>query len=155
MAAGKFTWYTRGLRNFLQGDIDLANDVITAYPVSDGYTPATGSHSILSQVIPGFQTSASGSPVAGITLTTVQLTQSGTTTIKFTADNLDAFSQGGDTMQSFKYLVIADDSASGGVAALIGFIDMDTSAADASVGQSTQVTVTWPAAGIGKLVGNP
>jgi hypothetical protein len=154
MAAGKFTWYTRGLLKFLQGNIDLANDVITAYPVSDGYTPATGSHSIWGQVSVN-QTSASGSPVAGITLTSVQLTQSGTTTIKFTAANLDAFSQGGDTMESFKYLVIVDDSASGGVAALIGFIDMDTSAGDASVGQSTQVSVTWPAAGIGKLVGNP
>jgi len=154
MAAGKFTWYTRGLRNFLQGKIDLGNDAITAYPVGQGYTPATGSHSIWGQVSI-YQTSASSSPVAGITLTTVQLTQSGTTTIKFTADNLDAFSQGGDTMNSFKYTVIVDDSASGGVAALIGFIDMDTSGASASVGQSTQVTVTWPAAGIGKLVGNP
>jgi hypothetical protein len=154
MAAGKFTWYTRGLYNFLNGNINLLSDPITAYPVGDGYTPKTASHSLWGQVSQ-FQTSASSSFVAGITLTNIELSQSNTTTIKFLADNLDAFSQGGDTMVSFKYLVIVDDSASGGVAALIGFIDMDTSAGDASVGQSTQVSVTWPAAGIGKLVGNP
>ena len=154
MAAGKFTWYTSALRELMLGNIDLANDSISAYPISDGYTPVTGSHSIFAQVSDN-RTSASNSVVNAITLANVDISQSGQTTVKFTADNLDAFSAGGDTMVSFKYLVIVDDSASGGVAALVGFIDMDTSAADASVGQSTQVTVTWPAAGIGKLVGNP
>jgi hypothetical protein len=158
MAAGPFTWYTRALRNMAQGNIDYLNDVIKAYPVSDGYTPGTSSNSIWGQVS-GFQTSASTTVVAAITFASKELTISGSTNVKFVAANLDAFSSSAGTMNSFKYLVIVDssvsNSASVSLSYLLGFIDMDTAASDASVGDSTNVTVTWPAAGVAKLEGNP
>ena len=162
MAAGKFTWYTSGLKYLAMGRLSLDGSValggtIKAMPLGQGYTPATASHSALAQIVAN-QSTASNTIVNAITLSSLAVTQSGIDTVKWDAADLSGFSSDGSTITSFKWLAIYAESASSGGGVdnlLIGFMDMDTSASDASAGNSTQVNVTWSASGIGKLRGNP
>ena len=157
MAAGKFTWYTSALKYFLNGRISLEGDTIIAMPLHDNYSPLTASHSALSQIA-SFQATASDTIVNSITLANVAVTQSGVETVKFDASDISGFSSDGSTIGSFKWLAIYAQSASSGGGVdnlLIGFIDMDTTTASTSAGNSTQVNITWSADGIGKLRGNP
>ena len=165
MAAGKFTWFTSGLKYMMEGRINLAGGAangsaatpLYAIPMHDNYSPSTASHSALAQIV-AFQATASETVVNAIALASVAVTQSGVDTVKLDADNISGFSSDGSTIGSFKWLVIYAQSASGGGGQdnlLVGFIDMDTTTASSSAGNSTQVNITWSADGIGKLRGNP
>jgi len=157
MAAGKFTWYTSALKYMMMGRIDLQGGTIVAIPLHDNYSPSTASHSALAQLT-AFQATASATIVNTIALSSLVVTQSGVETVKFDAADIAGFSSDGSTIGSFKYLALYAQSASSGGGIdnlLVGFLDMDTSSASASAGNSTQVNVTWNASGIGKLRGNP
>jgi hypothetical protein len=157
MAAGKFTWYTSALKYMMMGRIALQSGTIVAYPLHQGYTPSTASHSARGQVT-AFQATASSTIVNQITLTSLVVTQSGVATVKFDAADISGFSSDGSTITSFKWLALVAQSASSGTGIdnlLVGFMDMDTASASASAGNSTQVNITWSASGIGKFNGNP
>lgn len=157
MAAGKFTWYTSAIKYLAMGRISLDGDTILAYPLHDNYSPSTASHSARGQII-NFQATASATIVNAITLAGKDVTQSGVETVKWDADDISGFSSDGSTIGSFKWLALVAQSASSGTGIdnlLIGFMDMDTTTASSSAGNSTQVNITWSADGIGKLRGNP
>ncbi len=157
MAAGKFTWYTSALKYMMMGRIPLQSGTIVAYPLRDTYSPSTASHSAIGQVTP-FQSTASGTIVNAIALSSLAVTQSGVATAKFDAADISGFSSDGSTIASFKWLALVAQSASSGTGIdnlLVGFMDMDTASATASAGNATQINITWSSSGIGKLVGNP
>lgn len=157
MAAGKFTWYTSALKYMMKGRIDLEGGTIVAMPLHDNYSPSTASHSALGN-ISAFQATASATVVNTIALSGLIVTQSGVATAKFDAGDISGFSSDGSTITSFKWLAIYAQSASSGGGVdnlLIGFMDLDTTTASSSAGNSTQVNITWDSSGIGKLVGNP
>ena len=157
MAAGKFTWYNEAMRYFLKGRIDLESQTIKVYPIRDSYSPSTGSHSALAQIT-AFQATASNTIVNAITLATSSVTGSGGDTVKWSGANISGFSSDGSTIPSFKYIVLVAQSASSGGGIdnlLIGFMNLDTTTASSSAGNSTQVNITWSSSGIGKLRSNP
>ena len=168
MAAGKFHLYTTAWKYFLEGRINLlggaangsAATVVKAMLLTDGYTPSTASHSALNQIAPAskFQSTASSTIVNAYTLVNMAVTGSGAYTVKFDADDIAGFSSDGSTIASAKYLALYAQSASNGAAVdnlLIGFMDLDTAAADDSAGNSTQVNITWASGGIFKVNTNP
>lgn len=130
---------------------------LVAIPLHDNYSPSTASHSALAQIV-SFQATASATIVNAIALGSVNVTQSGIETAKLDAADISGFSSDGSTIGSFKWLAIYAQSSSNGAATdnlLVGFIDMDTTGASTSAGNSTQVNITWSADGIAKLRGNP
>ena len=157
MAAGKFTWYTSALKYLANGRIDLEDGTIVAYPLKDTYTPSTASHSALGQIT-SHQATASSTIVNAIVLSGLAVTQSGVETVKWDAIDISGFSSDGSTIASFKWLALVARSASSGGGIdnlLVGFMNMDTTTASSSAGNSTQVNITWSSSGIAKLRGNP
>lgn len=152
MAAGKFFVYTTAIRNMLEGNISLASSTIKAIPLHSGYTPSTASHSALAQIA-GFQSTASGTVINAITLSSMNVTGSGAVSVKFDAADVSGFSAGGDTFKC-KYVALYAESASrGGVDnLLLGWFDTDTAASTGVEG--TQLNVVWAAGGIFKVNGN-
>ena len=153
MAAGKFHWATTVMKYIATGAIDLQGDAVWAYLLHDGYTPSTASHSAYSDISADIAT-ASATVVNGIALSAKVVTGSGATTVKWDAADIDGFSSDGSTIGSAKYLALVHQTGTA-AARLIGFIDLNTDSADASVGESTQINITWPAGGIGKFESNP
>jgi hypothetical protein len=153
MAAGKFHWYTTVMKYIATGAIDLEGDAVWAYLLHDGYSPSTASHSAYSDISADIAT-ASATIVNGIALSAKVVTGSGATTVKWDAADIDGFSSDGSTIGSAKYLALVHQTGTA-AARLIGFIDLNTDSADASVGESTQINITWPSGGIGKLDSNP
>ena len=149
MAAGKFMVYNTGFKHVLEGSIDLDTNTIIAMPLHSGYTPSTASHSALAQ-ISDYQSTASATVVNAIALTSVAITGSGASTIKFDAADLAGFSSDGDTFQ-VKYVALYAQSGSASQATdkLLGFFDTDSAASTGVEG--TQVNVTWAAGGIFKV----
>lgn len=152
MASSKFFLYTTALKYILQGNINLGSGTFDAYPLHSGYTPSTASHSALAQ-ISGFRSTASGTVVNSIALTSINITGSGAVTVKVDAADIAGFSSDGDTFQC-KYVAVVARSASGGAGdnLLVGFYDTDTAASTGVEG--TQLNVTWPSGGIFKVNGN-
>lgn len=152
MAAGKFFLYTTALKYILQGNIKLQTDTLDAYPLHRGYTPSTASHSALGQ-ISAYRSTASGTVVNSIALSSINITGSGAVSVKFDAADIAGFSSDGDTFQA-KYIAVVARSASGGAGdnLLVGFFDTETSATTGVEG--TQLNITWPAGGIFKVNGN-
>lgn len=142
MAAGKFFMFLKGWRSIVAGDINLESDTIKAIPLHNGYTPGTATHSALAQMT-NFQSTASGTVVAALTLSGIAITVTGENAVKLTFPDLAGFSAGGDTFQQ-RYLGVYAESASraGTDNLLIGFFDLD-SGGDTGV-EGTQVNVTWP-----------
>ena len=155
MAASKVFWYTSALKYLMKGAIDLETGTVEAIPLKDTYTPGTASHSVLAQ-ISTHQATASGSIINAIALSSLNVTGSGVATAKFDAADT-AFSGGGATIASMKYVGIYLESASsGGVDnLLVGFLNLDADSASASAGNTTQVNVNWDSLAILKLRGNP
>jgi len=165
MAASRFWWYTSGLKYVLQGRINLEGGAavgstatpILAYLIGQGYSPLTASDSVLSQIT-NFQASASATIVNHITLSSLAITQSGVETVKWDAADISGWSSDGSTITSAKYCVLVAQSASSGAGfenLLLGFLDLNADAASSSVGNSTQVNLTWSADGIAKFRANP
>lgn len=152
MAAGKFFWTTTAMKFIGKGQVDLEGDKIWAALLQDSYSPSTASHSAYSDISAHIAT-ASNTVVNSIQLTTTVLTGSGNHTMKWDADDISGFSSDGSTIASAKYLGVFHQTATA-AAILLGFIDLNTAAGDASVGESTQVNVLWNAAGIAKLRSN-
>jgi hypothetical protein len=154
MAAGKFHFFNTAVKYIGTSVINLEGSVI-AVPLTDGFDATqTASYSAFAQFNTEWAT-ASGSVVTALVLSDVRLTASGGSVVKWAATDLAGFSAGGDTITSFKYLaLLAADSATA-AARTIGFIDLNTDSADASVGNSTQVNITWATGGIAKLIPSP
>jgi len=150
MAAGKFHFYNTAVKLIADGTISLAGN-ITAVPLTEGYTPSTASDSAYGNFSTQHST-ASATIVATITLANVRVTGSGANSVKWMADDISGFSRSGETIPSMKYCaLLAADSATAAAPA-IGFINLNTGG---SVGESTQVNITWPSGVIADLVGNP
>lgn len=166
MAAGKFFFYNSFKKYSLDARISLTGGAaagatatpIVAMLVGQGYAPLTASDSVLSQVS-DFQASASATIVNVITLSSLTLVGSGGDSVKWDAADISGFSADGSTIVSAKYLVLyaqsASDGASGFEQLLVGFMDLNTADASASVGQTTQVNITWSSDGIAKWRLNP
>lgn len=155
MAAGKFFTYNKGMLNILNGNIKLGTHTIKAIPLQDTYTPSTASHSDVSQLT-AFRSTASGSVVNALTVGSIAITTSSVDTVKIDGADLSGFSSGGDTIVSCKYVALYAESASNGVGEnlLWGFFNVDESGASASLGNSTQINVTWNSNGICKYRSN-
>ena len=151
MAASKFFTYTKSVQHILRGKINFETAVIKAMLLKDNYSPGTASHSALGQ-ISSFQATASATVVNAITLSSVAVTGSGADTIKVTAANISGFSADGSTITTAKYVGLYAQSASdaGVDNLLIGYLNLDSSSASASGGNTTQINVTWPSGGIFK-----
>lgn len=158
MAASKFFWYNTALKYLALGRVQLEQGTIKAMLLKDSYTPSTASHSALAQVS-SFQATASATIVNAITLSGLAITGSGADTVKWDADNIAGFSSDGSTITTAKYMAVYQQSASGGGVevgdVLLGYVDLNADSVSASVGQTTQVNVTWSDDGIGKLRSNP
>lgn len=157
MAASKFWFYNTALKYMALGRLDLEGGTIKARLLKDNYNPSTASHSALAQ-LSSFQATASATVVNDITLSGLNVTGSGADTVKWDADNIAGFSSDGSTITTAKYMAIYQQSASGGGVevgdVLLGFVDLNADSTSASVGQTTQVNVTWSDDGIGKLRSN-
>jgi len=149
MASGPFIVFTTAMKHILQGSINLNSDTIYAYPLHDGYTPSTASHSALGQIT-NFQSTASSTIVNELALANITVTGSGAVAVKFDADDLAGFSSGGDTFEC-KYVALVSRSGSSAQATdlLIGYFD--TSTGDTTGVEGTQVNVTWATGGIFKI----
>jgi len=153
MAASKFFLYTAGLKHLLSRTIDFENSTIHAYPLHSGYTPGTASHSALAQIT-AFQASASSTIVNAIVCSGMTITASGVNTVKYDMDDISGFSSDGDSMK-IKYVALVDMSSSsaGNDKLLLGWFD--TSTAESTGVEGTQVNITWPSGGVFKANGNP
>jgi hypothetical protein len=158
MAASRVFLYRSFLKYLALGRFNLDSDTIVAIPLHDKYTPSTASHSALADIIAD-QSTASQTIVNTISLANIDVTQSGGNTLKFDADDISGFSSDGSTITSMKYVALYGQSVSGGGPGpdnlLIGFMNLDTTAASSSAGNSTQVNITWSSDGIFKMKGNP
>ena len=153
MAAGRFLLYTTAVKYIAQGNIDLDNDTIVAYPLHSGYTPSTASHSALAQII-NQQSTAAGSTVAAITLTGTKVTGSGAAQVIFDAADIAGFSSAGNTFACKYVALVAQSASAGGVDnLLIGWFDTNTGAATGI--EASQLNVTWNAGGIFAFNVNP
>lgn len=139
MAAGSVVLYDHAKEFMLDGTIDLDDHTFVAALVSAGYSPSLASDSVWAD-ISSFETSASG--YTEQTLANVTWSRVGSNTVRFDADNL-AFSASG-TMNAKRVIIRDDDNDK-----LVCYFDTNTS--ESSGVDATQITVTWPSAGIFEL----
>ncbi len=153
MAAGKFIFFDRWVQYEASGDFNFMTNDIVAVPLHSGYTPGTHSHSAFAQ-ISGFQSTASGTVVNGITLSGKEISTSGNGVIKYIADNISGFSAGGDTFQAKYIALYVGGSASAGTVdqPLVGFCTTDASTTGV---EGTQINCSWSTGGIAKKNVNP
>lgn len=154
MAASKFFTYNTAMKHILNGNIKLYSHTIKGMLLRDSYSPSTASHSSLAQ-ISAYQATATGSLVPTVTLTNINITGSGVEIVKIDADDMN-FTQNGETIVSAKYLALyAQSASSGGIDNLLwGFVNLDAASASASLGNSTQVNISWNSLGIVKYKTN-
>lgn len=149
MAAGKFFFYTTGFLHVCKGNIGLATHTLNGVLLHSGYTPSTASHSTLAQLA-SFRATASGSVVAELAVGNFTITGSGGTTVKFDMDNVEGYSQGGDTFKAKYYAIYAASASDGGNDnLLVGFVDLDTASTTGVEG--TQLNLTVNANGLHKI----
>jgi len=155
MAASKFFTYNTAVKHILNENIKLASGSLRAVLLKDTYTPSTASDSALAQ-ISAHQATASATVVNEIALSSITITGSGVETVKLTAANISGFSSDGSTIVSAKYVAVYDksSSAAGVDNLLLGYVNLDSSGASASAGNTTQVNVTWPSGGLFKWRSN-
>lgn len=133
-------YFSKAFVHFFSGDIDLTSDTIKATIHSSSYTPSQSGDEYFSDV--DNEVVGTGYTAGGATVTSITVTNSGTTT---TFDGADV-SWSTATITG-RYMVLRKDTGTDSTSPLIGYVDFGEDVS--SSGGTFQAT--WDSSGIGSV----